>query len=238
MSRTSVILSLLVGFLFIFTHGLAQGGKGGASTDSREVSFPTSDGGRCFALLYGDGDHAVVLAHGAAFNKESWAEQSALLAQNGFRVLAIDFRGYGRSQAGTQKAALYLDVLAAVRYLHDQGVKRVSVIGGSMGGGASAQAAVESNVGEIDSLILLAPVPISRPQDLKGNKLFIVSRGDRLSARVKQQYDEAPQPKKLVVLDGNAHAQHIFRTDHAEELSKLIIDGLKSSELKENRSAP
>ena len=61
------------------------------------VSFPTQDGGRVYADLYGQGDRGVVLAHGALFNKESWAEQARPLAKAGFRVLAIDFRGHGRS---------------------------------------------------------------------------------------------------------------------------------------------
>ena len=35
------------------------------------ISFPTQDGGRICADLYGKGDRAVVLAHGGRFNKES-----------------------------------------------------------------------------------------------------------------------------------------------------------------------
>ena len=66
----------------------------------------------------------------------------------------------------------------------------------------TAQAAAESKEGEIDLLILLAHSPIHRPQDLIGNKLFIVSIGDELSRSVKQQYEAAPKPKKLVVLEG------------------------------------
>jgi hypothetical protein len=40
------------------------------------TSFPTQDGGRICADLYGKGDRAVVLAHGGRFNKESWREQA------------------------------------------------------------------------------------------------------------------------------------------------------------------
>jgi len=193
----------------------------------REVSFGCSDGGRVYANLYGSGDHGVVLAHGAVFDKESWTQQSRQLAEEGFRVLAIDFRGYGKSTAGSQPGALQLDVLAAVRYLNEQGVKRVSVVGGSMGGGAAAQASVESSEGEIDNLVLLAAPQVARPEDLKGRKLFIVSKGDGLAKTVRRQHVSAPEPKKLVVLDGRAHAQHIFRTDHAETLIGHIVSWLK-----------
>ncbi len=195
----------------------------------REVSFPTSDGGTVFANLYGKGDHAVVLAHGAVFDKESWHDQAGLLARKGLRVLAIDFRGYGKSRPGTQRRGLHLDVLAAVRYLHRNGAKRVSVVGGSMGGAAAARASIAAKDGEINGLILLAHAPVAQPQKLKGRKLFIVSQGDGLRRRVQQQFQAAPKPKELKILDGDAHAQHIFRTKQAEVLTKLIVDWLSES---------
>ncbi len=45
--------------------------------------------------------------------------------------------------------AITAAVLAAVRYLHETGVKTVSVVGASFGGWAAAQAAVEAKQGEI-----------------------------------------------------------------------------------------
>ena len=69
-----------------------------AAAVQTSVSFPTEDGGVIYADLYGTGDQAVVLAHGARFNKESWSDQARILESHGFRVLAIDFRGYGKSR--------------------------------------------------------------------------------------------------------------------------------------------
>ena len=81
------------------------------------VSFPTDDNGTVYAHEYGQGDRAVLLAHGGRFNKESWAPQAKVLVDAGFRVLAIDFRGYGQSRGPGQQdifsAPLYKDVLAA-----------------------------------------------------------------------------------------------------------------------------
>src|SRR5271170_7455093 len=115
-----------------------------SATAPKTVSFPTEDGGMVFADLYGGGDRGVVLAHGGRFNKESWAPQARQLAAAGFRVLAIDFRGYGKSHGPGDKdfdsAPFQLDVLAAVRYLRDAGAKSVSVMGGSFGGAAAGDA--------------------------------------------------------------------------------------------------
>jgi pimeloyl-ACP methyl ester carboxylesterase len=63
----------------------------------QSISFLADDGGRVCAQLYGEGPHSVVLAHGGRFTKESWRVQADLLASKGFRVLAIDFRGFGCS---------------------------------------------------------------------------------------------------------------------------------------------
>ena len=90
-----------------------------ASAQQR-ISFSAEDGGRVCADLYGQGTRAVVLAHGGRFNKESWRVQADALVSEGFRVLAIDFRGFGCStgpgQADFDNAPFEKDVLAAVHY--------------------------------------------------------------------------------------------------------------------------
>ena len=164
---------------------LASGTFGGEPP--RQISFATADGGTVFADVYGEGGRdGVVLAHGSAFNRESWRPLAEQLAGKGYRVLAIDFRGWGKSTAGSTKDALFEDVLAAVRTLRRGGAARVSVIGGSMGGGAAAEATARA------------------------------------------LYEKAPEPKRLVLLPGTAHAQHIFRTDQAGRLTATIIEFLSS----------
>ena len=197
------------------------------SSGQDQVSFPTEDGGLIHADVYGHGDRAVVLCHGARFDKSSWAKQARVLADGGFRVVAIDFRGYGQSRGGPQSASgsgqLYRDVLGAVRYLHQNGAKSVSVVGASMGGGATAQAVVKAEPGEIERVVLLAHVPIEQPERLKGRKFFAVSKGDSLFKAVQQQYEKAPDPKELLVLEGSAHAQAIFSSDEGERLMHEIV---------------
>ena len=213
----------------LFSFILSAGVSGWAADQKqfREVSFKTADGGDIFGNLYGKGDHAVVLAHGAIFNKESWHPFASTLSEHSYRVLAIDFRGYGKSVPGSKGKALQEDVLAAVSYLQREGAKVISAIGGSMGGGAAAQAAVESAEGDIHRLILLSPVPIKEPERIKAGKLiFIASKDEKLVPRIKDQYKRAPQPKKIVLLEGNAHAQHIFKTAKAQRLTELILEYL------------
>ena len=201
------------------------------------VQFPTPDGGAIHGHLYGAGPHGVVLAHGGRFNKESWAPQARILARAGFRVLAIDFRGYGSSTGPGQEdvfaAPLHLDVLAAVRYLRENGADRVSAIGGSLGGAAAASAAA-AQPGSLDRLVLLGSTPDGPPGDLRLPKLYIATRDDASGSGprlpgLQAHYDRAPQPKALILLDGSAHAQFMFQTGHAERIMREILRFLGSS---------
>ena len=198
---------------------------------AREVTFASPDGGMVSADLYGSGDQGVVLAHGRIFDKESWRPLAIRLANEGMTALPIDFRGYGSSRAGEKEGALYNDVLAAISYLREAGMEKVSVIGGSMGGGAAAGAAVESEVGDIDRLILLSPVPIKNPEAIRaGSLLYVVSAEEGMFAAVKDQYEKAPEPKRLEILAGDAHAQHIFKTNLGPDLTELIVEFLMADE--------
>ncbi len=211
---------------------LVVGLLAGMAAAQQTVSFPTRDGGVIFADQYGTGDRAVVLAHGAMFNKESWSEQAKQLQAAGFRVLAIDFRGYGKSHGPGDKnpmqAPLDLDVLAAVDYLHKTGSKDVSVVGASMGAIATGDASIASKPGEIDRIVLLSLHPSGPASRLKSPVLFIISRDDKGAngprlPGVQKAYDEAPQPKKLIILDGAAHAQFLFKTDKGPQVMREIL---------------
>jgi pimeloyl-ACP methyl ester carboxylesterase len=209
-----------------------------AQADPSHVAFPTEDGGRIHADVYGRGTRGVILAHGARFDKDSWAAQARLLEDAGYRVLALDFRGYGESTGPGQddpfSAPLHLDVLAAVRYLRVIGVETVALVGGSMGGAAAADATIAAEPGEIDAVVILAATARGAPEQIKGRKLFAVARGDttasgrpRLEA-IQEQFDRADEPKELLLLDGAAHAQFLFESDQGERLVREILRFLGS----------
>jgi pimeloyl-ACP methyl ester carboxylesterase len=197
----------------------------------QRVLLPTDDGGVIHANVYGQGPRGVVLAHGGRFNKESWETQARALADAGFRALAIDFRGYGESkgpgQADIFTAPLYRDVLAAVRYLRKTGATTVSIVGGSLGAGAAADAAIEAP-GEIDRLVLLGGLANHSPERLKGRKLVIVTRDDASGdgprlPRIREQFEKTPEPKEIIILEGSAHAQFMFTTSDSDRVMREIL---------------
>jgi esterase/lipase len=230
LSLICLLFSLLIG---------VHGAVGAELTTQTTISIRAADGGVVNADVYGSGPRGVVLAHGGRFDRGSWRDLGEKLAAANFRVVAIDFRAAVEARAGHETECLYdevclaRDVLAAVEYLRSTGATTVSIVGASLGGGAAAQASVEAGPGTISRLVLLAHMPISAPEKMQGRKLFIVAKSDvgsgdkpRLPG-IKAQYEKAPGPKKLLVLDGSAHAQFIFETNQRERLTQEIVRFLR-----------
>lgn len=197
------------------------------------VTFPLVSGsGDLQGDLYGEGTRGVVLAHGGRFGKESWKKQADALAKSGFVVLAIRFRGDGLNPDGGpgsfgSTADNADDVLAAVAYLHGRGVKSVAAVGASFGGDAVGEADAKSAAGNIARIVLLGSSGGDHPEKLKGQKLFIVAREDRSGSELRlpeisRHYARAPEPKRLVILEGSAHAQFLFDTSQGPRLLEEI----------------
>lgn len=132
----SRILLAIVAALGLAVCELAVASEG--MNETQAVTFLAEDGGTISGIVYGKSARAVVLVHGGQYRKESWDSQARGLVEAGLMALAIDLRGFGSStgpgQADPYTAPLYLDVLAAVRYLRANGARAVAVIGASMGG--------------------------------------------------------------------------------------------------------
>ncbi|HKX84077.1 MAG TPA: hypothetical protein VJL58_07655, partial [Pyrinomonadaceae bacterium] len=128
-----------------------------------------------------------------------------------------------------------LDVLGAVRYLRANGSNSVSVIGGSLGGGAAADAVGLAKRGEVKRLVTLgSPAGQYPPEKINVPLLVITTRNDanaeglRLPG-IQAAYDKVPGKKKeLVILEGTAHAQFMFDTDQGEKVMDLILTFLSA----------
>jgi pimeloyl-ACP methyl ester carboxylesterase len=88
---------------------------------------------------------------------------------------------------------------------------------------------VKAKPGAIDRLILLAPAPIESPERIAAPKLFISAQGDPITPQVREQFQKAPEPKEILILDGSAHAQFLFVTDQGGRLMKAILKFLSAA---------
>ena len=107
----------------------------------------------------GGSGRAVVLIHGWPLSGESWSEQSGPLRDAGYRVVAYDRRGFGRSDKPSSgydydTLAEDLDGVLSELDLHD-----VTLVGFSMGGGEVARYISTFGESRIRSVVLAAAVP-------------------------------------------------------------------------------
>ena len=98
-----------------------------------------------------------------------------------------------------------------------------------MGGGAAADATIVAEPGEIDCLVELgAAAGNLPPEKMKGRKLFIVARDDASEdgprlPHIRAAFEKIPEPKRLIILEGSAHAQFLFQTAQANRVMREIL---------------
>ena len=112
----------------------------------------------------GDG-RPVVLIHGWPLSSDSWSEQIPPLKEAGYRVVAYDRRGFGKSDPGD---SYDYDALAddLDNVLTDLDLTDVTLVGFSMGGGEVARYASRHGVDRLHSVVFAAAIP---PYLLKGD---------------------------------------------------------------------
>jgi non-heme chloroperoxidase len=118
----------------------------------------TKDGTQIYYKDWGQGP-AVTFSHGWPLNADMWDGQMLFLAQNGFRVVAHDRRGHGRSSQASSNNDMngYADDLAAVIEALD--LKQVTLVGHSTGGGEVARYIGRHGTKRVAKAVLIAAVP-------------------------------------------------------------------------------
>lgn len=116
------------------------------------------DGTEIFYHDWGSGP-PVVLIHGWPLNADMWEHQSLHLASQGFRVIAYDRRGFGRSGKpwGGHDYDTFADDLASL--LTQLDLQGVALVGFSMGGGEVARYLGRHGAGRVAKAALLGAVP-------------------------------------------------------------------------------
>jgi non-heme chloroperoxidase len=121
-------------------------------------TIKTKDGTELYYKDWGTGP-VVTFSHGWPLNADAWDGQMHFLAQNGFRCIAHDRRGHGRSSQSSSNNDMngYADDLAAVIEALD--LKDVTLIGHSTGGGEVARYIGRHGSKRVARVVLIAAVP-------------------------------------------------------------------------------
>ena len=121
-------------------------------------TITTNDGTEIYYKDWGKGP-AVMFCHGWPLNADAWDGQMLFLVQHGFRTIAHDRRGHGRSSqaASGNDMDRYADDLAALIEALD--LYDVTLVGHSTGGGEVARYIGRHGTARVAKAVLIAAVP-------------------------------------------------------------------------------
>ena len=121
-------------------------------------TITTKDGTQIYYKDWGTGQ-PVVFSHGWPLSADSWEAQMMFLATNGYRCIAHDRRGHGRSSQpwnGNEMNTFADDLSELIETLD---LKGVVLIGFSMGGGEVARYIGRHGTRRLAKAVLIAAVP-------------------------------------------------------------------------------
>src|SRR5215469_2210405 len=121
-------------------------------------TITVKDGTTIYYKDWGKGP-VITFSHGWPLNSDAWDNQLFFFAQNGFRVVAHDRRGHGRSSQPSDGNEMdtYADDLASVIETLD--LKDITMVGHSTGGGEVARYIGRHGTGRVAAAVLIGAVP-------------------------------------------------------------------------------
>jgi non-heme chloroperoxidase len=131
-----------------------------ASGERRMATITTRDGTEIFYKDWGPNDaQPIVFHHGWPLSADDWDNQMMFFLMEGFRVIAHDRRGHGRStqtDAGNEMDTYAADVTALTDHLDLKGAVHV---GHSTGGGEVTRYVARAKPGRVSKAVLIGAVP-------------------------------------------------------------------------------
>jgi len=121
-------------------------------------TITTKDGTTIYYKDWGSGP-VITFSHGWPLNADAWDGQLLFLAQNGYRVIAHDRRGHGRSGQSSSGNDMntYADDLATLFETLD--LRDVTMVGHSTGGGEVARYIGRHGTKRVAKAVLIGAVP-------------------------------------------------------------------------------
>jgi non-heme chloroperoxidase len=120
-------------------------------------TITTRDGTEIYYKDWGEGP-AVIFSHGWPLNADAWDGQMLFLVQHGYRCVAHDRRGHGRSSqpsTGNDMDGYADDLAAVIEALH---LHEVTVVGHSSGGGEVARYVGRNGTARVAKVVLISAV--------------------------------------------------------------------------------
>jgi non-heme chloroperoxidase len=121
-------------------------------------TITSKDGTEIYYKEWGEGP-VVTFSHGWPLSSDAWDGQMLFLSQNGYRVVAHDRRGHGRSSQASSGNDMngYADDLAAIIEALD--LRSATLVGHSTGGGEVTRYIGRHGSKRVAKVVLIAAVP-------------------------------------------------------------------------------
>jgi non-heme chloroperoxidase len=181
----------------LLAASLFAGTAQAAPLEKTASTITTRDGVQLYYKDWGPKDGPVVtFSHGWPLNSDSWESQMIFLADKGFRVVAHDRRGHGRSSQPWSGNDMdhYADDLAAVIETLD--LKAITLVGFSTGGGEVARYIGRHGTSRVKKAVLIGaitPLMLKTPDNPRGIPIEVYDgiRAAALENRSQQYLDIA-----------------------------------------------
>ena len=193
----------------------SQTGGGADRTESGFVT--TKDGVQIFYKDWGPKDaQPIVFHHGWPLSSDDWDAQMMFFLLKGYRVIAHDRRGHGRSSqtdTGNEMDTYAADVIALAKHLD---LENAVHIGHSTGGGEVARYVARAEPGRVAKAVLIGAVPpiMLKTEANPGGlpmEVFDGFRAALLANRAQFFHDVAAGPFYGFNRDGNEPIEGLIR---------------------------
>ncbi|WP_394730356.1 alpha/beta hydrolase [Altererythrobacter sp. GH1-8] len=185
------------------------------------VMLETSDGLslRSFARPAADARPTVVYFHGNGGTLRGAVFATQLLAEAGYGLLLVEYRGYGGNPGRPSEQGFYRDGRAAMGWLEQRGIAPSStiIIGNSIGGGTAVQMASEYSP---RAVLLTAPF-LSLPDVAQDALPFVPTQ-----LLMRDRFDNAGKIADLTmpVFIMHGTADDVVPFEQGERLARLAAD--------------
>jgi non-heme chloroperoxidase len=190
--------------------------------------FTTKDGTDIYYKDWGSGP-PVVFSHGWPLSSDAWDDQLMFLANNGYRAIAHDRRGHGRSgqPSGGNEMDTYADDLAALMDMLN--ISDATLVGHSTGGGESTRYVGRHGTSRVAKVMLVSAIPplmLKTPANPKGLPIEVF---DDLRAQLSADRSQFYQDISAPFFGGNRPGSKVSQGLKDQFWQQSMQVGLKAS---------
>jgi esterase/lipase len=166
----------------------------------------------------------VILLQKKKKNKETWDDFAIKLTQQGYKIIAIDLRGHGKSDLDFKSfnsndyINMALDVEEANNFLREKGANKISIIGASIGANLALNYVTQSD--DIQTIILLSPgedyrgvTTLDKISRFSKPILIVSSKEDKYAFESSKRLSELSNNVEFIELEGDEHGTEMLSSN-------------------------